>query len=168
MEVREHALEMPEEAERAIHCFEAAAPQRAVVARRLRSLITNARPSASSDRHPVAIRLLLIQIEAVANGDPAPLDPFWVGLAAIRSRHGGGAMGDCIMFSLRTMAMAKANPEAKVFAEYLWSVANGGPAGPAPQLTEPLMAAAAEEVRCLADKEVGGISLMVKPAEAKG
>jgi hypothetical protein len=71
-------------------------------------------------------------------------------------------MGDCIMLSLHTMA--KAHSEAKTLADYLWSIANGGPAGPAPLLTDPQMAATAEEVRCLADKEVGGIRLMMKQA----
>ena len=160
--VRGHVTKVPEEAERAIQQFEAAAPERAVVAQRLRSLITNEPPIVSPDALPVAIRLVLFQIEAVAKGEPIPLDPSPVGLAAVRTRHGGEAMGDCIMFSLRAMAMA--HPEAKTLADYLWSIANCGPAGPAPLLTEPHMAATAEEVRCLADKEVGGIRLLMTQA----
>lgn len=162
LRVRGHVTEVPQEAERALQQFEAAAPERTVVAQRLRSLIKTEPPIVSSDTLPVAIRLLLVQIEAVAKGEPIPLDPSLVGLAAIRTRHGGGAMGDCIMFSLHAMAMA--HPEAKTLANYLWSIANSGPAGPAPLLTEPQMAATAEEVRCLADKEVGGIRLMMGPA----
>jgi hypothetical protein len=130
---------VPKEAERAIQQFEAAAPERAVVAQRLRSLLTNMPQIESPDALPVAIKLLLVQIEAIANGEATPLDPSLVGLAAIRTRHGGGAMGDCIMFSLRAMAMA--HSEAKTLANYLWSIANRGPAGPAPLLTEPQMAA---------------------------
>ena len=105
---------------------------------------------------------MLVQIEAVANGKPIPLDPSLVGLAAIRTRHGGGPLGDCIMFSLR--AMAAADPDTNKLANYFWRIANGGPAGPAPLLTEPQMVMTAEEVRCPADKEVGGIRLLMKPA----
>lgn len=160
--VRGHVTEVAEEAEGAIQQFAAAAPERAVVAQRLRSIITGEPPMAAPDTLPVAIRLVLVQIEAVAKGEPIPLDPSLVGLAAIRTRHGGGDMGDCILFSLHAMAMA--SPEAKTLANYLWNIANGGPAGPAPSLTEPQMAATAEEVRCLADKEVGGIRLMMTQA----
>lgn len=160
--VKGDATEIPEEAERAIQHFEAAAPARAVIAQRLRSLITNDSPITSPDTLPVAIRLLIVQIQAVAKGEPIPLDPSLVGLAAIRTRHGGGAMGDCIVFSLHAMAMA--HSEAKMLANYLWSIANGGPAGPAPLLMDTQMAATAEEVRCLADKEVGGIRLLMQQA----
>jgi hypothetical protein len=52
----------------------------------------------------------------------------------------------------------------KTLANYLWSIANGGPAGPAPVLTDPQMAATAEEVRCLAEPQVGGIRLLMKQA----
>ena len=38
-------------------------------------------------------------------------------------------------------------------------------AGPAPVLTKPQLAATAEEVRCLADKEVGGMRLMMARAD---
>jgi hypothetical protein len=72
-------------------------------------------------------------------------------------------MGDCIMFSLH--AMARARPEAKTLADYLWNIAHGGPAGPAPILKDPQLAAVAEEVRCLADKEVGGIRMMMTQAK---
>jgi hypothetical protein len=145
--VRGHVTEVPEEAERAIQQFEAAAPERAVIAQRLRSLVTNEPPALLPDRLPVAVRLLVAQIEAVAKGEPVPLDLSLVGLAAIRTRHGGGAMGDCIMYSLQVMARARA--EAKMLANYLWSIAHGGPAGPAPMLKDPQLAATAEEARCL-------------------
>jgi hypothetical protein len=105
----------------------------------------------------------LRMIEAVAEGRPIPLDPSLVGLAAIRARHGGGPMGDCIMYSLQTMA--RAGPEAKTLANYLWSIAHRGPAGPAPVLKEPQLAAIAEEIRCLADTEVGGIRMMFAQAK---
>ena len=71
-------------------------------------------------------------------------------------------MGDCIMFSLRALAMA--GPEYAALMKYLWSIANGGPAGPAPSMRNPHAAATAEEVRCLADPEVGGMRLMMAPA----
>jgi len=160
--IRGRVTEIPEEAERAIHQFEAAAPERFAVAQRLRSIVTGELPMTVPDTLPVAIRLVLVQIEAVTKGEAIPLDPSLVGLAAIRTRHGGGEMGDCILFSLH--AMARARSEAKVLANYLWSIANGGPSGPAPLLTEPQLAATAEEVRCLADKEVGGIRMMMTQA----
>src|SRR5205807_4580059 len=114
---------------------------------------------------PIAIRLLLTKIEAVSNGKAIPLAPSPVGLAAIRTRHGGEPMGDCIMFSLH--AMARGNAEMKTLANYLWSIANGGPAGPAPLLREPWLATTAEEVRCLAEPQVGGIRMMMRPAKPR-
>jgi len=148
--VRGKVTRVPEEAERTIQQFEAAAPERTVIAQRLRSLVTNEPPTPIPDNLPVALRMLLVQIEAAAKGKPIPLDPSLVGLAAIRTRHGGGAMGDCIMYSLQIMA--RSNTEATTLANYLWSIAHRGPAGPAPVLKEPQVAATAGEVRCLADK----------------
>ena len=162
-ELKGQVTKLPEEAEGAIQQFEAAAPERAIVGQRIRSLIADEPVLASTDSLPAAISLLLIQTEAIANGEPIPIDPSLVGLASIRARHSGGAMGDCIMFSLH--AMARARPEAKALADYLWSVAHGGPAGPAPILKDPQLAAVAEEVRCLADKEVGGIRMMMMQAK---
>jgi hypothetical protein len=160
--LRGSAAEIPKEVQEAIRKFEAGAPERSVIAERLRSVVMSSPPCAAPEGLPVAIRLALMQIEAVLAGHPVPLDPSLVGLAAIRSRHGGGAIGDCMMFSL--LALAGANEEARILAEYLWTVANRGPAGPAPVLTEPQMAATAEEVRCLADREVGGMRLLMTRA----
>jgi hypothetical protein len=162
--LRGHVTDIPHEAEDAIRRFEAATPERAIVAQRLRAIISETPQMAPPDTLPMALRVVLVQIEAVAKGAGIPLDPSLVGLAAIRSRHGGGPMGDCILFSLH--AMARATAEAEVLANYLWRIANGGPAGPAPLLTEPQLAETAEEVRCLADKEVGGIRLMMTQAKA--
>lgn len=61
--------------------------------------------------------------------------------------------------------MARSRTEANTLANYLWSIAHRGPAGPAPVLKEPQLAATAEEVRCLADKEVGGIRMMFAQAK---
>ena len=44
-------------------------------------------------------------------------------------------------------------------------IANRSPAGPAPTLKNRQLAEVAEEVRCLADKEVGGIRLMMTEAK---
>jgi hypothetical protein len=161
--IRGEVSKLPKMAEHAIRQFEAAAPERAIVGQRIRSLITDEPLLAPPDSLPDVIRLLLIQIEAVAKGEPIPIDPSLVGLASIRARHSGGAMGDCILFSLHAMACAR--PEAKTLADYLWSIAHGGPAGPAPILGDPQLAAIAEEVRCLADKEVGGIRMMMQQAK---
>jgi hypothetical protein len=157
------AAVISEEAENAIRQFETAAPERAVVGYRLRSLITGEPATETRRSLPVAIRFVLAQIEAVSNGKAIPLDPSLVGLAAIRMRHGGGKMGDCIMFSLH--AMARGDTETKMLANYLWSIANRGPAGPAPILTKPWLAATAEEVRCLAETQVGGIRMMMRRAK---
>jgi len=159
VELRGHVTEIPHQAEEAIRKFEEAASERATIAQQLRALITNAPPVPVDDSLPIALRIVLAQIHAVARGEPIPLAPSLVGLAAIRTRHGGGPMGDCIRFSLH--ALARSTEEAEELANFLWSVANGGPAGPAPLLTDPQLAETAEEVRCLADKEVGGIRLMM-------
>jgi hypothetical protein len=164
-EVKGQLTSIPENVEEAIRQFETAAPERAVVAHQLRSLITGDSPIETTENLPVAIRYLLVQIEAVANGKAIPIDPSLVGLAAIRTRHGGGPMGDCIMFSLHVMA--RGNAESKTLANYLWLIANGGPAGPAPVLGDPQMAATAEEVRCLAEPQVGGVRLVMKPATSE-
>jgi hypothetical protein len=150
---------VPKEAERVIQRFERAASERAIVGKRLRGIITGEPSDSNPDSLPTAIKLILVQIEALVRGEHVPLDPSLVGLAAIRTRYGGGAMGDCIMYSLNMMA--NATPEARALANYLWSVANGGPSGPAPQLTDTYLATTAEEVRCLADREVGGIRLLM-------
>jgi len=158
----EQVSKVPPRAERAIQRFEAAAPERTVVAQRLRSLVTQEPTTAPAGTLPVALRLLLAQLDALAKSEPIPLDPSLVGLAAIRSRYGGGAMGDCIMFSLRALGLA--GPEYAALMKYLWSIARGGPAGPAPSMTNPHAAETAEEVRCLADPEVGGMRLIMAPA----
>jgi hypothetical protein len=154
---------IPEKAEEILKQFEEGVPERAIVAQRLRALITGKPGPRTRKKLPVAIRLILAQIEAVSKGRPVPLDPSLVGFAAVRTRHGGGPMGDCIMFSLQ--AMARGSAETKLLADYLWSIANGGPAGPAPLLTESSLAATAEEVRNLAEPQVGGMRMLVMPAK---
>lgn len=162
VELKGHVTEMPDKAEQAIRKFEEAASERATIAQQLRALITDAPPVPVDDSLPIALRIVLTQIHAVARDEPIPIAPSLVGLAAIRSRHGGGPMGDCIRFSLH--ALARSTKEAEELANYLWRLANGGPAGPAPLLTDPQLAETAEEARCLADKEVGGIRLMMTQA----
>ena len=61
--------------------------------------------------------------------------------------------------------MSKAHEESGILGDYLWRIANRAPAGPAPTLKNPQLAEVAEEVRCLADKEVGGIRLMMTEAK---
>jgi hypothetical protein len=164
-QVNGQLAEMPPNVDEAIKKFEDSAPERAIVGQTLRALFNGQALPRTRKKLPVAIKLILTQIKAVSQGRPIPLDPSLVGFAAIRTRHGGGPMGDCIMFSLQTMARGSA--ETKTLANYLWSVANGAPAGPAPLLQEPWLAAIAEEVRCLAEPQVGGIRLMMRPAESR-
>ncbi len=160
--LRGRVTALPEKIEDALRTFEAGAEERTVVAQRLRALATSAPLPPEPERLPVAIKLVLIQLQAAIDGASIPLDPSLVGLAAIRSRHGGGDMGDCILFSLRAMMMA--NEDSRTLANYLWRVAKGGPAIPVPSLTEPHMKETVEEVRCLADRQVGGIRMMMSPA----
>jgi hypothetical protein len=165
LNLRERAGAIPNDAEAVLREFEASSDEHAIVAHRLRSLVAGAETTQDVEQLPLAIRLILAQLDALANNRPIPIDPFPVGMAAIRSRHGGGSMGDCVLFSLH--AMARADVEARRLAGYFWRIANGGPAGPVPPLTSAPMVAIADEVRCLADKEVGGIRLLMKQAESR-
>jgi hypothetical protein len=152
--------EIPQGLLGAIQTFEAGDEKRSVLGQRLRTIVTGV-PAEQDDDLPVALRLVLTQIEAIVNGGPLPIAPSLVGLAAIRSRHGGGEMGDCIRVSL--YGMARANAECRALAEYLWRVAHGRSATPVPNLTDAELRATAEEVRCLADPHVGGIRMMMSP-----
>ena len=60
-----HTTTVPKAAELALRQFEAAAPERAIVVQHLRSLVTHEPPTAAPDGLPVAIGLVLVQIEAV-------------------------------------------------------------------------------------------------------
>jgi hypothetical protein len=46
-------------------------------------------------------------------------------------------------------------------AQYFWKVANGGPAVPIPEFSRAELIEVAEEIRNLADKDVGGFRLAV-------
>jgi len=162
-DLRGHTTEIPSELSDAIETFEAGDAERRVVAERLRALVTGAQPE-QEGYLPMALSLFLKQMDAIVYKRPIPIAPPLVGWAAIRSRHGGGEMGDCISMSLPLMARAKA--ETRALAEYLWRVAHGRSATPVPNLTDPELRATAEEVRCLADPHVGGIRMMMSPARA--
>lgn len=160
--LRRRAMPVPEGAEAAIQTFEAAAPERAALAQCLRSLTEQHPVFPETDSLPVALRLALLQIRAISEGGPIPLDPSLPALAAIRTRHGGGPIGDCMRLSFA--AMSGAGKEWRTLAEYLWQLGQGGPAGPAPRMTDPNLAEAAEEARCLAETQVGGVRLMMRQA----
>jgi hypothetical protein len=162
-DMRGHTTEIPSELLDAIETFEAGDVERRVVAQRLRGLVTGAQPE-QEDHLPMALRLFLTQMEAIVYKRPIPVAPSLVGLAAIRSRHGGGEMGDCISMSLPLMA--RANAESRALAEYLWRVAHGRSATPVPNLTDAELRATAEEVRCLADPQAGGMRMMMSPARS--
>ncbi|MHB0970956.1 MAG: hypothetical protein ACYC7A_19900 [Thermoanaerobaculia bacterium] len=160
-DLRGHTTEIPSELLDAIETFETGDVERRVAAQRLRGLVTGAQPE--QEVHlPMALRLFLTQMDAIVYKRPIPVAPSLVGLAAIRSRHGGGEMGDCISMSLPLMA--RANAESRALAEYLWRVAHRRSATPVPNLTDAELRATAEEVRCLADPHAGGIRMMMSPA----
>jgi hypothetical protein len=155
---------IPEELESLIIKFETAAPERAVIGQHLRALVTESPPIDVPPKLPMALKLFLIQMLAVRDGKPIPLDPQLVGWAAIRSRHGGGDIGDCLGFSLR--AMLSGNAELKTLAQYFWNLANGEPAAPIPEFSTPELTEVAQEMRCLADRAVGGFRLLMSPSTA--
>lgn len=164
-DLRDHTTEIPCELLDAIKTFEAGDVERRVVAQHLRGLVTGTRPE-QDDHLPMALRLFLKQVDAIMNRRPIPVAPSLVGLAAIRCRHGGGEMGDCISMSLSLMA--RANADSRALAEYLWRVAHGRSATPVPNLTDPELGATAEEVRCLADPQAGGFRMMMSPTRTAG
>jgi hypothetical protein len=158
--LRRQGAPLLEEVAQVISEFESAASERRVIAECLRALITGAdvpRLPSPSDL-PRAVYVALLQIQALAAGRPVPVAPELVGLAAIHARFAERRLGDCSLLSL--MLLANGGEESKTLADYLWNVARGAPAGPAPQLTDPELARTAEEVRILAMPEVGGIRMM--------
>lgn len=159
---RRGAERIPAALDKAIDRFAGAANERAPVADRLRAFATGAPAGTGGDDLPVALRLFLAQMDAVGKGAPIPIDPELVGLAAIRCRFAGGAMGDCILFSVRALLSGK--KECRAMATYFLTVAQGGPAAPAPVLQELGMRSAVEEVRCLADRAVGGFRMLMSRA----
>ena len=130
---------------------------------RLRAVVTQPGNASNEADLPIALRLFLKQLDAVVADKPIPLDPEIVGLAAIRARHSGGPMGDCILVSVRVMLGGQQATHR--LAKYFLDVATGGPAAPAPIFEQPQLRSAAEEVRCLADRAVGGIRMLMSPAE---
>ncbi len=105
----------------------------------------------------------MLQIDALVTNKPIPLVPEFVGLAAIHARFGSQKIGDCMFLSL--MAMARGGKEHLELAEYLWTIARGGSAGPAPELQTVELCSVAEEVRCLAEPSVGGIRMVSTVAQ---
>ena len=163
--LRGHTTKIPDELLEAIRIFEEGDARRRVVAQRLRSLVTGA-PSHSDDDLPIALALVVKQLVAVTADEAVPLNPSSVGLAAIGSRHSGSEIGDCMYMSLHLMA--RASGEYRALADYLWRVAHRRSATPMPKLTDPELRATAEEVRCLADPQIGGMRMMMvsaRPAE---
>jgi hypothetical protein len=158
--LREHRLAMPIGLENAISEFEAAAPERKVIADRLRAIPEGEEPAPlSPSKLPMAVHVALLQVEALAARGPIPIAPEVAGHAAIRARFSDGKIGDCMLLSL--FALARAGEESAMVAEYLWSISRGGPAGPAPLVQELELARTVEEVRCLAEPEVGGIRMLM-------
>jgi len=160
--LRGQTTEIPKELLEAIEVFEAGDSLRVILAQRLRAIPSGTPNEQHHDHLPIALELALAQLDAIANNDPIPLDPSLAGLAAIRSRHGGGEMGDCIRMSLHILAGG--NAECRALVDYLRNVAQGRSPTPIPTLTDSELLTTAEEVRCLADPLVGGIQMMAGPA----
>lgn len=158
-----HIETIPSDLEIAISEFEAAAPERAIVGKYLRALATGVPPNDEPCRLPAAIEMIVAQLDALSNGKPIPLALQHVGWSAIRSRHGGSEIGDCVRFSL--ILMLSSSGELNSLAQYFWKVANGGPAVPIPEFSTAEHIEVAEEIRNLADKDVGGFRLAVSRAD---
>jgi hypothetical protein len=156
------AQAIPTEVDAAITAFEAGAPERACVGQYLRALHTGSPFSEPPSGLPAVVGMLLSQLRAIAEHKPIPLTPLWVGWAAIRKRHGGIEIGDCLRFSLQ--AMLTGPGELQVLARYFCNLAEGGPAGPAPEFSDPDLADIAQEMRTLADRMAGGFRALMSPA----
>ena len=101
--LRRQSQPMPAELEAAISSFEVAAAERAPAGQYLRALLTASPFIEPPPGLPPVLKMFLCQLRAVADEQPIPLDPRWVGWAAIRKRHGGIDIGDCLRFSLHAM-----------------------------------------------------------------
>ena len=154
--------DIPQEIETAISNFEAAAPERASAGQYLRALHTGDPFSEPPPGLPPVVYMLLSQLRAIAEEMPIPLTPQWVGWAAIRKRHGGIDIGDCLRFSLH--AMLAGPDELQTLARYFCKLAEGGSAGPAPELSDPDLATIAQEMRTLAERMAGGFRALMSPA----
>lgn len=162
--LRERGLGLPCQIAEAIDDFEAAAPKRRAVAESLRAIGIGAAmpPTPHPGGLPQAIYVALLQVQALASRKPVPLSPELLGLAAIHARFSSRKLGDCSLLSL--MLLHKGGGEGQIVAEYLWSVARGEAAGPAPKVTDPELARMVEEVRTLAMPEVGGFRMLFSKA----
>jgi hypothetical protein len=152
---------IPTEVDAAITAFEVAAPERASAGQYLRALHSGSPFSEPPCGLPAVVELLLLQLRAIAEEKPIPLTPLWVGWAAIRKRHGGIEIGDCLRFSLH--AMLTGPDELQILARYFCKLAEGGPAGPAPEFSDPDLADIAQEMRTLADRMAGGSRALMSP-----
>jgi len=157
---------VPAELEAAITAFEGAAPERATAGQYLRALLTGSPFMENQPGLPPVLNMFLSQLRAIADEEPIPIDPRWVGWAAIRKRHGAIEIGDCLRFSLH--AMLAGSDELEVLARYFCNLAEGGPAGPAPELSNPDLADVAQEMRTLAERMVGAFRPLMSPADPDG
>ncbi len=158
--LHEQGRGLPGQIAEAIDGFEAAAPQRRAVAESLRAIATGAAmpPVPQPDMLPRAVHVALLQVQALASRKTVPIAPELLGLAAIHARFSSRKLGDCSLLSL--MLLGKSRGEGGIVAEYLWNVARGEAAGPAPKVADPELACVVEEVRTLAMPEVGGIRML--------
>jgi hypothetical protein len=157
--LREHNLAIPEEIEKVILEFETAASERKAIAERLRAIVSGAPIPPPPDSLPPAVYAAMLQIDALVAGKPMPVALELAGFAAIHARFTERKLGDCMLLSL--LALANRGGEYAKLAEYLWTISRGGPAGPAPELQHAELARTAEEARCLAEPEVGGIGILL-------
>ena len=157
--------ELPDEIDMLISTFEAAAPERKILADCLRAIGQGVElPSPPEpDELPRAIYVALLQLHALADRKPIPVAPELLGLAVIHARFSSRKVGDCSLFSLMLLAMA--GQESAAVAEYLLNVSKGKAASPAPQVKDPELARTVAEVRTLSMPQVGGIRMMFKKAD---
>lgn len=118
-------------------------------------------PEISNDLSAL-VGTFLQQVSSVVNGMPLPISPQLAGWSTIRLRHEGGKLGDFTRCTLQAMLVG--DEEMRAFAEYCCKVANGDPPAPVPNFSQHDLAAAAKEVRNLADPQIGGFRLLLSRA----
>jgi hypothetical protein len=158
----------PEEIEAiqiAIAHFVEGTPERRPLASLLMAYAHNSKVPKLSERAetPVTVFVAMMQVQAIINGQPIPINPDLVGHSAIHARFSSQQLGDCALLSL--MCLSKCNKEAQTLAKYLWDVGRGASASPAPILANSEFQQIATEVRNLSAPEVGGIRMTFSLAE---
>ena len=159
---RKASLDLSPAIDAAIRAFEGTTGQHQIVGQHMRAVASGmSLPEIPTDLSAI-VGMFLLQLRSAINGSPLPLSPQLVGWGVIRFRHEGCKLGDFTRFSLQSLLSG--NNDMKTFGQYCCRLAEGGSAGPIPELTNPELVTAAKEMRCLADPQVGGFRVLLSPA----